>query len=190
MIEVETVFDNTTVGTNWYGAEELATANNIKRVIFDVKSVDISLSQPNRLACWDEIRLNCVLPIDSSLQHNWDISATNGVLEGDYVFYMNIYDETTNSLAHTSNAGPAQTLISGQRVDLAFTPWAGYQDGHTYNISYHAELDDGTPSENQDSSLLHLPKMLILQFYQTRLPELQQSSRILLSWASHTLSSQ
>ena len=146
MIEVETVFDNTTVGTNWYGAEELATANNIKRVIFDVKSVDISLSQPNRLACLDEIRLNCVLPIDSSLQHNWDISATNGVLEGDYVFYMNIYDETTNSLAHTSNAGPAQTLISGQRVDLAFTPWAGYQDGHTYNISYHAELDDGTPS--------------------------------------------
>ena len=124
MIEVETVFDNTTVGTNWYGAEELATANNIKRVIFDVKSVDISLSQPNRLACLDEIRLNCVLPIDSSLQHNWDISATNGVLEGDYVFYMNIYDETTNSLAHTSNAGPAQTLISGQRVDLAFTPWA------------------------------------------------------------------
>ena len=146
MIEVETVFDNTTVGTNWYGAEELATANNIKRVIFDVRSVDISLSQPNRLACLDEIRLNCVLPIDSSLTHNWDISATNGVLEGDYVFYMNIFDETTNSLAHSSNAGPAQTLVPGQRVDLSFTPWAGYQDGHTYNISYHAELDDGTPS--------------------------------------------
>ena len=90
MIEVETVFDNTTVGTNWYGAEELSTANNIKRVIFDVRSVDISLSQPNKLACLDEVRLNCVLPIDSSLQHNWDISATNGVLEGDYVFYMNI----------------------------------------------------------------------------------------------------
>ena len=48
MIEVETVFDNTTVGTNWYGAEELATANNIKRVIFDVKSVDIS--QPTKQA--------------------------------------------------------------------------------------------------------------------------------------------
>ena len=100
MVEVETIFDNTTAGTNWYGAEELATANNIKRVIFDVKSVDISLGQPNKLACLDEVRLNCVLPIDSSLTHNWDISATNGVLEGDYVFYMNIFDETTNSLAH------------------------------------------------------------------------------------------
>ena len=44
-----------------------------------------------------------------------------------------------------------QTLVQpkpwcGQRIDLSFTPWAGYQDGHTYNISYHAELDDGTPS--------------------------------------------
>ena len=146
MIEVETIFDNTTVGTNWYGAEELSTANNIKRVIFNVKSVDITLSQPNKLACLEEVRLNCVLPIDSSLTHNWDISATNGVLEGDYVFYMNIFDETTNSLAHTSNAGPAQTLVSGQRIDLSFTPWSGYQDGHTYNISYYAELDDGTPS--------------------------------------------
>ncbi|MED6338361.1 MAG: hypothetical protein VYC12_04965, partial [Candidatus Thermoplasmatota archaeon] len=146
MVEVETIFDNTTAGTNWYGAEELSTANNIKRVIFDVKSVDISLSQPNKLACLEEVRLNCVLPIDSSLTHNWDISATNGVLEGDYIFYMNIFDQTTNSLAHTSNAGPAQTLVPGQRIDLSFTPWAGYQDGHTYNITYHAELDDGTPS--------------------------------------------
>ena len=146
MIEVETIFDNTTIGTNWYGAEELSTANNIKRVIFDVESVDIKLSQPNKLACLEEVRLNCVLPIDSSLTHNWDITATNGVLEGDYIFYMNIFDQTTNSLAHTSNAGPAQSLVSGQRIDLSFTPWAGYQDGHTYNITYHAELDDGTPS--------------------------------------------
>ena len=146
MIEVETIYDNTTVGTSWFGSEERSTANNIKRVIFEVKSVDISLSQPNRLTCLTEVRLNCVLPIDSSLTHNWDISATNGVLEGDYTFYMNIFDETTNSLVHTSNAGPAQTLLSGQRVDLSFTPWAGYQDGHTYNISYHAELDDGTQS--------------------------------------------
>ena len=85
---------------NGHGAEERSTANNIKRVIFEVKSVDIVLSQPNRLSCLTEVRLNCVLPIDSSLTHNWEISATNGVLEGDYVFYMNIFDETSNTLAH------------------------------------------------------------------------------------------
>ena len=107
MIEVETIFDNTTVGTKWYGAEERSTANNIKRVIFEVKSVDIVLSQPNRLSCLTEVRLNCVLPIDSSLTHNWEISATNGVLEGDYVFYMNILMKHT--LIVRSNAGPAQS---------------------------------------------------------------------------------
>jgi hypothetical protein len=146
MVEVETIFDNTTVGTNWYGNDELSTANNIKRVIFDVKSVDIVLSQPKRLACLDEVRQNCVLPIDSSLTHNWEMTATNGVLEGDYVFYMEVFDETTGSLAHSVSAGPAQSLLNGERIALSFTPWAGYQDGHTYNISYRAQLDDGTPS--------------------------------------------
>ena len=146
MIEVETQFDNTSVGTPWYGSEELSTSNNIKRVIFDVKSVDITIGEPGKLACLDEVRLNCVLPIDNSLLHDWEISATNGVLEGDYIFYMDIFDETTNSLAHTVTAGPAQSLLSGQKVPLTFTPWDGYEDGHTYNISYRAELDDGTPS--------------------------------------------
>ena len=81
---------------------------------------------------------------------------------------MNIFDQTTNSLAHTSNAGPAQSLVSGQRVDLSFTPWAGYQDGHTYNISYHAELDDGTPSGDVRPSLQPLLMKSISQFYLTR----------------------
>ena len=116
MIEVETQFDNTSVGTPWYGSEELSTSNNIKRVIFDVKSVDITIGEPSKLACLDEVRLNCVLPIDNSLLHDWEISATNGVLEGDYIFYMDIFDETTNSLAHTVTAGPAQSLLSGQKV--------------------------------------------------------------------------
>ena len=49
-------------------------------------------------------------------------------------------------MAHTVTAGPAQELIASQVVDLSFTPWNGYQDGHTYNISYRAELEDGTSS--------------------------------------------
>ena len=147
MVEVETVFDNSSAGTPWFGATELNDANNIKRVIFNVKSVDITLGKPQGvLECLTNPTLNCVLPIDQSLTHSWDVRATNGVLEGDYVFYMDIFDETSNSLAHTVSAGPATELVAGQVVDLSFTPWSGYQDGHTYNISYRAELDDGTPS--------------------------------------------
>ena len=147
MIEVEAVFDNTTAGKPWFNDNEINTANNIKRVIFDVRSVDISLGKPiGVLDCLTDSKMNCVLPIDQSLTHSWDIRATNGVLEGDYIFHMDIFDETTNSLAHTVTAGPAQELIASQVIDLSFTPWNGYQDGHTYNISYRAELDDGTPS--------------------------------------------
>jgi uncharacterized membrane protein len=35
------------------------------------------------------------------------MTATNGVLEGDYVFYMEVFDETTGSLAHSVSAGLA-----------------------------------------------------------------------------------
>ena len=146
MIEVQTIFDNTTVGTPWYGNDELSTANNIKRVIFEIKSVNIGFTNLNTLDCLEDTTLKCVLPIDNSLSHSWDIRAENGVLAGDYVFYMDIFDETANSLAHSTTSGPAQTLENGQRIDLSFTPWNGYQDGHTYNISYRAELEDGTPS--------------------------------------------
>ena len=146
MIEVETIFDNSTAGVAWFNDNEISSANNIKRVIFEVKSVDIVLKDLNYLQCLDDDDFACVLPIDQSLTHSWDIRADNGVLEGDYIFHMDIFDETTNSVAHTVTAGPAQTLIANQRVDLSFTPWNGYQDDHTYNISYRAELDDGTPS--------------------------------------------
>jgi len=144
MIEVETVFDNSTTGVTWFNDNEISTANNIKRVIFEVKSVDITLTAPNTLECLSNT--DCVLPIDSSLTHSWDITANNGVLKGDYIFYMNIFDETDNSMAHTVTAGPAQELTPNQRLPLSFTPWNGYQDGHRYNISYYAELDDGTKS--------------------------------------------
>ena len=70
MIEVETVFDNTTTGVPWYGDTELNDANNIKRVIFNVKSVDITLGEPKGvLDCLKDVTLKCVLPIDQSLTH-------------------------------------------------------------------------------------------------------------------------
>ena len=101
-------------------AEELATANNIKRVIFDVKSVDISLSQPNKLACLDEVRLNYVLPIDSSLTHNWDISATNGVLRRLCILHEYLRRDHQLAGSHIKRHPRLQTLVSGQRIDLSF----------------------------------------------------------------------
>jgi hypothetical protein len=61
---------------------------------------------------------------------------------------MNIYDETTQSMAHSTTAGPSQSLDSQQKIDLTFTPWNGWMDGHSYNISFDAELANGNPSGN------------------------------------------
>ena len=46
MIEVETIFDNTTEADDWHLSQELSIANNIERVIFSVESVDITLGKP------------------------------------------------------------------------------------------------------------------------------------------------
>ena len=148
-IEVESIFDNSTVGTPWYGYEEVSLANNLARVIFSVESVDITLGKPNQLSCLSDVVLDCVLPIDSALTHDWSIAATNGVLQGDYTFHMSVVDDADGSQVHTTTAGPSQTLAPQERTVVSYTPWNGWVDGHTYNISFYATLPDGTLSGNE-----------------------------------------
>ena len=147
-IEVESVFDNTTVGTTWFGAEEVSLANNLAQVIFSVESVDITLGKPNQISCLSDAVMDCMLPIDSSLTHDWELSATNGVLQGDYLFYMSVVDMADGSEVHNTTAGPSITLSPHERTDVSFTPWNGWMDGHMYNISFHATLPDGKTSGN------------------------------------------
>ncbi len=147
-LDVRTIFDNTTVGKPWLNDNELSEANNIERVIFNVESVDISIGKPDTLACHSDQTLACVLPIDSALTHSWEFSATNGVLGGDYVFYMDVHDMADGSLAHQVTAGPARALESQERTEVSFTPWNGWMDGHTYNISFYAQLSDGSETGN------------------------------------------
>ncbi|MGB0726464.1 MAG: hypothetical protein ACPGQO_06720, partial [Candidatus Poseidoniaceae archaeon] len=146
MIQAETIFDNSTQGTTWFGADEVETSNNLARVIFNVESVDISLSKPSTLACLDDQVLACVLPTDSAVTHDWSLSAINGVLTGEYVFTMNVEDITdpaNPTTAHTTTYGTTSnpiTLDPQERTDLTFAGWTGYQDGRTYNISYSATI--------------------------------------------------
>ena len=147
-IEVESIFDNTTQGTAWYGFEEISLANNLGRVIFSVESVDITLGKPDQISCLSDVILDCHLPIDSAKMHDWSLSATNGVLQGDYTFHMTVVDEADGSTVHSTTAGPSQTLSAHERTSVSFTPWNGWMDGHSYNISYHATLPDGSTSGN------------------------------------------
>jgi len=150
MVQVESIFDNSTVGTAWYGMEEVSDSNNQERVIFNVESVDITLGKPNTLGCLTE-SYSCLLPIDSALEHEWEVAAINGVLTGDYTFHMTVEDITDSanpSVVHSASNGDAQTLNAHERSEISFTPWNGWTDGSTYNISFHAELSNGEMSGN------------------------------------------
>ena len=121
--------------------------------------------------------LDCVLPIDSAKTHDWSLSATNGVLQGDYTFHMTVVDMDSGNQVHTTTAGPSQTLGPHERTTISFTPWNGWMDGHKYNISYHATLPDGSTSGNEDTSMHLSQTKLTSQFYQAILPELLQSRK-------------
>ena len=150
MIQVESIFDNTTQGTSWYGEDEFNEANNIERVIFTVESVNITLGKPNSLACLNDVTLPCTLPIDSALTHDYEFSATNGVLAGEYRFNMHVTEMGSGNEVYSTqaNGGSLTSLDSHERTTVAFTGWSGWQDGLTYNISFDAELADGSPSGN------------------------------------------
>ena len=148
MVEVETKFDNTTQGTSWYGEDEFNEANNIERIIFSVQSVTIDLKEGNDLYldCLKETYA-CSLPKDSALSHEFSFIAKNGVLEGDYLFNNVIIDLDTGVEVHSSQAfnGQSKHLIPQERLDVTFTGFNDWVSGHTYNISFDAELTDGTP---------------------------------------------
>lgn len=150
MIQVETIFDNTTQGTSWYGESEISEANNIERVIFTVESVNITLGKPNSLVCLSDVILPCTLPIDSAQTHDYEFSATNGVLAGDYRFNMHVTELSSGTEVYSTqaNGGALTQLESHERVTIAFTGWNGWNDGVEYNISFDAELADGSPSGN------------------------------------------
>ena len=56
-IDAISVFDNTTQGTDWYGAQELLLSNNLTRIVFDVASVDVLLRPPDVLSCVERLSL-------------------------------------------------------------------------------------------------------------------------------------
>ena len=101
-LDVKTTFDNTTIGslgtttTNCRRPTTSSAISTLNRLTSPLKA-DILFATTTR--AW-----LCVLPIDSALTHS--TSTTNGVLAGDYVFYMEV----------TDMADAASTHVTGQAV--------------------------------------------------------------------------
>ena len=156
-IDVTTIFDNSDPLTAWYNESEVTTANNHSSIIFSIASADITLLQPDVLECVSDITYECVYSTNHRQQtsaHDFSVPLLNGVIAGEYTLTMKIVDLVSGQTVYeeSSENGPFD-LAPHQRGQANWTaPYSDWYDGHTYNISFHAEImqEDGSmePSGN------------------------------------------
>ena len=153
-IDAMTMLDTTDPSTAWYNATEVNLPNNISSIMFSIASAEITLMQPDVMECVTDITYECVYPIDDQSVHSFSVPLLNGVIDGDYTLTMSIKDLTTNQQVFEQDADNGQfSLEPHQRAWANWTePFNSWADGHTYNISFSAEVtkEDGTiePSGN------------------------------------------
>ena len=99
-------------------------------------SSDVMLARPNELSCLSDQVLECTLPIDAALSHSWSFKAYNANIAEEYTFRMSVVNSSTNAQVHS--ASNTVTMAAYDVVDVTFTPWNGWTDGGTYNISFSA----------------------------------------------------
>ena len=147
-IRVASEFDNTTVGTSWYGEEELSTGNNEESVVFTVKSVQMELKSANYLDCVNDIVYACYYPIDSTKLHTFEMLAENGVIPGKYQFNLEIQDSTGSTVFNQSTSQYEMAANVAQKITMpVFDQWV---DGEEYKImmrAYNIDLSEQSGNE-------------------------------------------
>ena len=94
------------------------------------------LMRPDTLYCLSDPTLECTLPIDAALSHDWSFDAYNGDIPEEYTFRMSIVDLSNNNQVHL--ATKTITMAQYGMAVVTFTPWNGWSDGSSYNISFSA----------------------------------------------------
>tara|TARA_Y100000590_G_scaffold468732_1_gene652844 strand:- start:9341 stop:13429 length:4089 start_codon:yes stop_codon:yes gene_type:complete len=143
-IDVTTIFDNSNPLTAWYNESEVNTANNHSSIIFSIASADITLLQPDVLECVSDITFECVYSTNpgGASAHDFAVPLLNGVIAGEYTLTMKIVDLDTGQTVYeeSSENGPFD-LAPHQRGQANWTaPYSSWYDGHTYNISFSAQI--------------------------------------------------
>ena len=136
--------------------DRVNTANNHSSIIFSIASADITLLQPDVLECVSDITYECVYSTNpgGASAHDFAVPLLNGVIAGEYTLTMKIVDLDTGQTVYeeASENGPFD-LAPHQRGQANWTsPYSSWYDGHTYNISFSAQIaqEDGSlePSGN------------------------------------------
>jgi hypothetical protein len=153
-IDLMTMYDNTDNTSKWFGKPEISQANNVSTILFEIANADITLLQADVLDCVADPVYNCVYATNPLGQesHDFAVPMLNGVIEGIYEVTMRIVDEDTGQTVYQqeSDNGPF-VLDPHQRSQANWTsPYDQWFDGHTYNISFFANLTEtGESSGNE-----------------------------------------
>ena len=105
-------------------------------------SSDVYIGAPNVIGCLSDSTHECILPIDSALAHDWSFVAQNSPVQEDFTFHREIVDVSTGNTVNTDTT--AITLSSNAVDSVHFTPWNGWLDGGSYNISFYATRPDNS----------------------------------------------
>ncbi|GIR67299.1 MAG: hypothetical protein CM15mP71_5250 [Candidatus Poseidoniales archaeon] len=76
-------------------------------------------------------------------EHDWSLSATNGVLRGDYTFHMTVVDRETGA---NFTPQPWPQLLAKTRGPRFLPTWNGWMDGPQHRITQF--FPDGSSSKN------------------------------------------
>ena len=109
-------------------------------------SSDVAILRPNNVECVDDSIYQCVLPISSSISHEWSIPVFNGPVQEDFIFHQEISEDSTGNIVDLDTT--SITLAANAGDTITFSPWNNWVNGSSYTITYYATLTDGSSVGN------------------------------------------
>ena len=109
-------------------------------------SSDVSIGKPNNPECISDQTLECVLPIHTSISHEWSVSVYNANVQESYNFHIDITDDSTGIIVDSDTY--SMTMAANDYDTITFTTWNGWVNGSSYTITFHATRSDGSSVGN------------------------------------------
>ena len=109
-------------------------------------SSDVSIGKPNNPECVSDQTLECVLPIHTSISHEWSISVYNANVQESYNFHIDITDDSTGIIVDSDTY--SMTMAANDYDTITFSTWNGWVNGTSYTITFHATRSDGSSVGN------------------------------------------
>jgi len=140
-LRATSIYDNQTIGKDWYDQPELRWSNNKTSSQVNIVSTKAKFGSMRTL--------DGVYPISSTLDHTFRTSVSAGTLGAEFTFALEILD-SGGSVVQTKDYSNGATveLEAGERKALEITPDYNFQSDETYTIRWTATY----PSDGSEAA--------------------------------------